>query len=360
MKHLAHILALLFALTAGQATGQAKAQTSVQKTAQNGIQDHAIGLRKITVSDGDRTRPLKGLLWYPAAPDTRMRQTHSNGVWVGVPAAKRAKLAQGTFPLLVLSHGMMGNKRNQNWLAADLVRAGYIVATLSHPGTSTWLRDQDDARQLWERPRDISRMITHLLGAPRVKDQIDPARIYMGGHSLGGWTALSLAGGLFDGNRFHQFCNEGLDPDVCDVLQNQWDIGNTEADRARLAQSALDPRIKAFAIFDLGGTQFFTPASIDQITADMLVIGAPGDIGNLNLDRESRALAAMLAPQHVTYLEPDTLSHYDFLGLCKPRAIEILEDEVPGDGIICMGGGEERSKDHALITSAVLAHFAAH
>ena len=118
-----------------------------------------------------------------------------------------------------------------------------------------------------------------------------------------------------------------------------------------------DPRIKGFAVFDLGGAQTFSTASLAAIDRPMLVIGAPVDIAGLDLDIESRTLRAALPETQVTYMEPETLSHFDFLSVCKPAAMAILAKEEPGDEIICVNGHEERDADHATIVQAVVAAF---
>jgi predicted dienelactone hydrolase len=106
------------------------------------------------------TRDLEGFVWYATEDDTAPAEHHSNAVWQGIEAIADARPAAGAFPLVVLSHGMSGNAMSQSWLAADLARQGFVVAAANHRGTSTWSRDPDDSRQLWERPKDISRTTT--------------------------------------------------------------------------------------------------------------------------------------------------------------------------------------------------------
>ncbi len=121
-----------------------------------------------------------------------------------------------------------------------------------------------------------------------------------------------------------------------------------------------DPRIRGVAVFDLGGTQTFSTASLAAISRQMLVIGAPRDVEKtgLDLDAESRTLAAALPKGVVTYLEPETLSHFDFLGLCTHDALEILREEEPGDLFVCTDGRAERRADHAAIVDEVDRFFA--
>ncbi|WP_439143290.1 alpha/beta hydrolase family protein [Planktotalea sp.] len=342
MKRLLHILSLGLCIAAAQAY----ADTTV------------MGWQTLSVTDAQKERPIEGLLWYPAQDDTRVERIQSNGVWIGVDAAKNATPVEGKHPLVVLSHGMYGNARNQNWLAQALVSEGYIVASLNHPGTSTWLRDPDDARQLWERPRDVSRVITSLLGDKDFSALIDAERIFMGGHSLGGWTAMWLAGGRYDGTKVKAECAADPSDLICGI-SDMWQIAKTPEDVLAMEQDLSDPRIKAIAVFDLGGTQTFAFETLAKVKTPLLVIGAPKPSkGSLDLNRESRALVRALPKETTRYIELTSLSHFDFLGLCTERAVEILEDEIAGDGEICEDGAVERITDHALISNAVIAFFA--
>lgn len=251
---------------------------------------------------------------------------------------------------------MFGNARNQAWLAGALAQRGYIVAAISHPGTSTWSRDPDQTRQLWERPKDISRVIDHATGSSDFAQYVDPNRIYMAGHSLGGFTAVALAGARFDATRLKQFCDQAPGELACGILSD-WKVAQTPEDRAQMEADLSDPRIKAFAVFDLGGTQSFSDTSLRQINRPMLIFGAPIMNSGLTLDIESRALIAALPASNALYIEPETLSHFDFLGLCKPGGFEILANKVPGDEIVCADGGAPRAAKHKMIIEAVVDFF---
>ncbi|KIN61936.1 putative dienelactone hydrolase [Sulfitobacter noctilucicola] len=345
MRHTLHITALTLAISAG-ATFAEPAQADTMNT----------GITALTVTDSRTDRPLEGFLWYPTTENGRIETHHTNAVWQGIEAIEDAAPAEGKHPFVVLSHGMYGNAMNQTWLADALVDEGYIVAAISHPGTSTWSRDPDHARQMWDRPADISRVIGHALSDPSLSGLIDAERIYMAGHSLGGFTAMALAGAQYDAEGFEAFCADQPDELVCGIFAN-WQVGKTPEDRAAMSADLSDSRIKGFGVFDLGGTQTFSAQSLAAIERPLLVIGAPVDIAGLDLDIESRALRAALPETQVTYLEPETLSHFDFLSVCKPAAMEILAEEEPGDEIICKNGDAEREADHALIVKAVVAAF---
>ena len=322
-----------------------------------GAQDYQTGLAGLKIADPGIGRPLEGYVWYPTTATAGLATHHGNPVWAGIEAIENADVAEGRFPLVVLSHGMYGNAMNQSWLASGLAQMGYVVAAVDHPGTSTWARDADDARQLWQRPRDVSRVIDHLLSSSSLSGTIDPSRIFMAGHSLGGFTAIALAGGRYDADAFHRFCAAHPGELVCGIF-DRWNVAKTPEDHAEMAADLSDPRIRGMAVFDLGGTQTFSTSSLGQIETPLLVFGAPEDIQGLDLDVESRALVAVLPKSKVTYLEPAGLAHFDFLGVCTPQAIDILKKEEPEDVFVCMEGGSDRQAMHQMILKAVGTFFA--
>lgn len=315
------------------------------------------GLKELTILDQDGDRHLQGFLWYPTDETDGQTQAHGNMVWESINVIPNAEPVAGKKPLLVLSHGMFGNARNQAWLAEAMIDKGYLVAAIDHPGTSTFQRDPDHRRELWERPRDISRTIDHMIEAPDFGAMIDQDRIYMAGHSLGGFTAIALAGGRFDPERVDADCAADPGELICGIF-DAWKVAKTEEDREAMSGDLSDPRIAGFGVFDLGGTQTFSPDSLAAIETPMFVIGAPLDIEGLNLDRESRALAAALPEETLQYREPENLAHFDFLGVCTEKALDILKEEEPEDVFVCEDGREARRAEHDMIAAEVAVFFA--
>tara|TARA_R110002126_G_scaffold286859_1_gene439063 strand:+ start:22926 stop:23957 length:1032 start_codon:yes stop_codon:yes gene_type:complete len=319
-------------------------------------QTYQAGMREMAIPAPTGQRDLTGLLWFPTEAKGPLRNDFDSAVWVATPVVKDAQPTKGPFPLVVLSHGLFGNAYNQAWLAAAMARRGYVVAAINHPGTSTFLRDPNQRRQLWQRPKDISRVIDHALASPDLSALVDPDRIFMAGHSLGGFTAAALAGARYDAAGLKRFCDKAPDALTCTLL-SAWGVARTPEDRLRMEADLSDPRIKGFALFDLGGTPSFSRSSLKQVSTPMLVFGAPLMDSGLSLDIESRALIKALPPETATYIEPETLSHFDFLGQCKSGGYELLKREEPGDEIICLDGGAQRAAKQDMIIAIVDSFF---
>jgi predicted dienelactone hydrolase len=363
MTPVTRLFALMFTALAAAAPVQAgssqSAETPSPPMPELAAVEFAAGMRPLEVAAPEGGRALSGYLWYPAAADAPLQPAYANPVWVAPQVAMEAAPAAGRYPLVVLSHGLFGNALNQSWLAAALARRGHVVAAISHPGTSTWLRDAEDRRRLWQRPGDISQLISHVLADPALAALTDPERIYMAGHSLGGHTAALLAGARYAAAHMAGFCAKQPEELTCRLVR-KWQVAGTAPERQAMEADLSDPRIRAFALFDLGPVQTLSPASLGEVKRPLLVCGAPVANSGMTLDIEARALMQALPEGAARYIEPETLAHFDFLGECKPGALEILASEEPGDEVICMGGGAERAAKHRMIIDETAAFFARH
>ena len=95
----------------------------------------------------------------------------------------------GPHPVLVLMHGLPGNEKNLD-LAQAVRRAGWTVVTFNYrgswgsPGPFRFAGSLEDARAVLAYLRDPGNA---------AKLAIDPKRIVVAGHSMGGWVAAMTA-----------------------------------------------------------------------------------------------------------------------------------------------------------------------
>ncbi|WP_336346508.1 alpha/beta hydrolase family protein [Pseudomonas monsensis] len=306
--------------------------------------DHPVGFQSATLADPRHQRSLEMVVWYPAAATTAAtRLFGDNPVFVGAPAVPDAPPAGGKHPLVVLSHGYGGTWINQTWLASALAHQGYIVAAVNHPGTTSRDRSPQAAAQLWQRPVDLSRAIDAVAAQPEKFGAVAQARIAVVGHSLGGWTAMEVAGARFDPERFAADCKVHPQLASCTVYQ-QMNPASTEDSKARLAADLRDKRVTAVVSLDLGLSRGMTDASLAALAVPTLVIAAGVPSPELPARLESADLAKRLPAKSSRYVEISDASHFSFMAVCKPGAVALLEDDVPGDGIIC-GDGNDRPRE---------------
>ncbi|EEE46136.2 alpha/beta hydrolase family protein [Roseibium alexandrii] len=346
-RHLPMMLALL-ALTVlpARPAGAAPAETTFSATFGPGVQE-------FQVQDDQTDRPLAGHIWYPTPTPNHAPRADRSKVWQMAPADPGAEVADGTYPLLVVSHGMFGNTFNQAWLGSELARHGHVVAMVNHPGTSSFLRDPLQAQQLWERPKDLSRLITHLTERSTWRDFIDQSRVSAAGHSLGGFTVMLAGGARFDGDLYDKGCfGDTRIPVVCDILRG-WSVAETPEDRRAMEQNLRDSRIRKIISLDLGGAPVLSRSSLSSVAIPVLVLGA-GRADMLDQDLESRALASALPKALTVHIELEDAGHFDFMGVCKPEGFAILQEHEPGDEMVCVKGGADRELQHQRILNEIL------
>jgi predicted dienelactone hydrolase len=278
------------------------------------------------------------VVWYPsAATSATTRLFGDNPVFVGAPAVLDAPAASGAHPLVVLSHGNGGSWINQTWLASALAHQGYIVAAVNHPGTTSRDRSPQAAAQLWQRPVDLSRAIDAVTAQPERFGVVAKDRIAVIGHSLGGWTVLETGGARFDPERFAEDCKAHTELASCTVYQ-QINPDSTAQSKARMAADWRDQRVTAVVSLDLGLSRGMTDASLATNPVPILVIAAGVPSKDLPAQLESVDLAKRLPKTSSRYVEISDASHFTFMAICKPGAVAMLDEDVPGDSIICTDG----------------------
>ncbi len=322
--------------------------------------DNPIGFKTTTLPDARNQRALEMAVWYPTAIRTAPRLVRDDAVFFGALAVPDAPPTGGEHPLVVLSHGYRGNWGNQMWLASALARQGYIVAAVNHPGTTTKDRSADAAAQLWQRPKDLSRAIDAVLAQPTQFGAVAQHRIAAVGHSLGGWTVLEIAGARFDADLFARDCLVHPKLGGC-IGYAQMNPTGVADGKAQLAADLSDKRVAAVVSLDLGLSRGMTDASLAALAVPALVIAGGVPSEDMAVGLESADLARRLPKASTQYVEISDASHFSFMAQCKPGAAAILDEDMPGDSMICRDGEAGRTRaqiQQQVITliSAFLTH----
>ena len=229
------------------------------------------GFRLMQVPDAGHENITIGF-WYPtmaAAPETP-------NTAFGHALAVDAPLTNEKHPLILLSHGYSGWYGGHADLAMALANAGYLVAAPSHTGNH--FADMSSSVDKWalDRPRHLSVTLDFLLQDDSTKHRINEDQIGVYGFSAGGFTALSLAGGVPDFDHAAEQCRQSPTEFVC--REGMIDIMR-KARLGTLPDQAwgYDPRIRAAAIAAPGLAFAYTETSLAKIEVPVQLWSAMND-----------------------------------------------------------------------------------
>lgn len=288
------------------------------------VESH-IGVRTLQYQDKKRDRPVLVELWYPTAKSDPVALPDANdALWVHPKEIRNVPIADPNkkYPLIILSHGHGGDRRNLSWLAEYLVQNGFIVASVEHHGNSWRSYNPLISLRFWERARDVSFAIQQLLKDQNVKNQIDANRIGFVGYSLGGMTGLSLAGAKAQNVKEiitqQQLKYKELEPEYV----QQVDFTDAHSDFA-------EPRIKAMVLIS-PATFIFPPQSLKNLKIPVALVATEGD-EILPFQDHAKKLIEHLVPAKLKLFRHH--SHYVFLNRISDSGKTVIQKEVQADSI---------------------------
>lgn len=224
----------------------------------------------------------------------------------------------------MISHGTGGSRLSLEWLADALVQMGFIVAAVDHWGNTYDHKIPLEFLKPWERPQDISFVISCLLNQPDLKAVINPDKIGMAGFSFGGYTAMALAGGKFD---FLSLLNYYKTIGRNEINVPEFPGINKYLDDKDLLAVAKNPpplydkRIKAFfAISPALGPGF---VSDRDIAGPVYIVGSQGD--SIAPVKTNALRYHQLIKGSQYYVNPGKTGHYVML----QEAIDDVKKQAP-------------------------------
>ncbi|WP_207479102.1 alpha/beta hydrolase family protein [Arenibaculum pallidiluteum] len=308
-----------------------------------------VGVRKATASLPGRSIDIT--LWYPAAPGGTPVLIGESAVFRGVPGQRDAPVAQGHFPLLVLSHGGIRSAPDLTaWIAWRLASQGFVVGAARGPRA-------DDAQaavaEISLRPGDLSAALTAMMEDPGLAGRLDTRRVGVLGFQLGGTAALALAGARLDADAYRRSCGEGGAGLDCEWLA---EIGADlrSVDGALLSRSHLDPRVRAVVAVDPEGSTSFTSESLSEIAVPTEVISL-GPAGETKPPLDASGLQGAIPGSG--YVVVPEATPYSAFGACKPQGVRILQEEGESDAICRDHDGQTRESVQARLAALITAAF---
>ncbi|MDG1311446.1 MAG: acetylhydrolase [Porticoccaceae bacterium] len=184
---------------------------------------YGVGVTTITATDSKRLntanfitnieRSLTLEVWYPAeisanaALATYKNVTRLQKLFELQGAAYRdaPALDEGSFPLILLSHGFTGYRTQMFYLGEHLASHGYVVVGIDHThSTNAEIKSPDDRpagfiSTLYNRARDQQFLLDYFTEQQSpVANIVDTDNAGIIGHSMGGFGAINTIGGCYN------------------------------------------------------------------------------------------------------------------------------------------------------------------
>lgn len=316
-----HILALILILVLTVMPAQAQ-RPDAPRFAQPG--PYAIGTTDFQIDDADR--PLNATVWYPTETQAADPITYRLGILPVLQgqAVSDAPPAEGSFPLVVFSHGLGGFRFQSLFLMEHLASFGFVVIAADHPG-STIVDDSQIPLNYAQRPFDMLRLIDH---APQINDElaaiIDMDRIALAGHSFGGYTALAASGAQLNFGQLQDFCRQSNDDFVCFLLESEAEIAaarGLDVVPTGPWPATSDPRIKAVVTFAPWNGPILDSVSLARMNIPTLfVVGTTDQV--TPPERDAFTLFNNMANSPRTLVALENADHFIFVEACSEFELE--------------------------------------
>ena len=281
--------------------------------------DYFAGVQNIVVTSEEREAPLDVIVWYPALPGGEAVSLGGNVFFEGTEAMRHAPIAPGAFPLILLSHGagLAGRAEAMSWIATQLAENGFIVAAPTHPGNTGADRSAAQTMQLWLRPSDLSATLDTLEDGTSFRPHINFDEIGVLGLSMGGNTALSMAGARLDADLFARYCDsDDLNASLCEWVRSSG-VDLRAMDRSLVERDNRDSRVHVAMAIDPALADTFETDAFDRISIPVTLVNL-GLATDIPVTVQAAGIAASIPGAGYQVIE--NAEHASMFAECKPGA----------------------------------------
>jgi predicted dienelactone hydrolase len=223
----------------------------------------------------------------------------------------------GKAPVVVGSHGLASNPEHFEVQAQHLASYGYVVALIEHPGSNFqqfqdmlagYTRDFFAIEEFIDRPLDVSYMLDELerRNQSQFQGRLNLKKVGVMGHSLGGYTALALAGAQIDFEQLEQDCDPTLAiPNISLILQC------LALELPRQEYNLQDDRIKAVLAINPVAGSIFGAKGLSQMNIPVAMGAGSLDLATPAVLEQLRAFTLLGTPNKYLGLA-EGQAHVDF------------------------------------------------
>ena len=315
-----------------------------------------VGVQRIVVPADERGTDLDVLVWYPASSGGEPIMLGENVFFEGTQAMQDAPISAGEFPIVLLSHGagLAGRAEAMSWIAKPLAEEGFVVAAPTHPGNTGPDRSAAETMKLWLRPSDLSVTLDAIESDATLRSSVHADKVGVLGLSMGGNTALLIAGARVDPNLLASYCDtDNLNASLCDWVQLSG-VDLHAMDRDSVARDNKDERIRFVMAIDPAPADIFSTETFSGISIPTALVNL-GKEGDIPATAQASTIADAIPGASYEVIE--NASHFSMFAICKQGAAEIAKGEGIEDPICADGSGRSRNAIHAQLIELVTTAF---
>lgn len=240
-------------------------------------------------------------------------------------------------PVIVISHGLGTDSSNFEYLATHLASHGLAVVVPNHPG-STSLHYQSstviEPGEFHDQPLDVKYVLNQLEqinhSDSRFQSRLNLQQVGVFGQSLGGYTALALAGAEINFPQLEQDCTP-------EALNKSWNMSLLfQCSALALQQDSKkynlqDERVKAAIAVNPITSSIFGEAGFSQIKTPVMIVSSSADSVAPALYEQIQPFSWLQnAPKYLVMLLGGT--HFSTIGDGNPTSQQVsLTTDVTGD-----------------------------
>lgn len=247
----------------------------------------------------------------------------------------------GKTPVVVGSHGLASNPEHFDLQAQHLASYGYVVALVDHPGSNNqqfqdlfagYTRDFFAIAEFIDRPLDISYVLDELerRNQAQFQGRLNLQEVGVMGHSLGGYTALALAGAQIDFDQLEKDCVPTLAiPNISLVLQC------LALELPRQEYDMRDERIKAVLAINPVAGSIFGAEGLNQMNIPIAMGAGSLDLATPAVLEQLGAFTLLGTPnKYLGLAEGQAHINFSQLDAGVMTLIESLDLELPPQDLL--------------------------
>ena len=229
------------------------------------------------------------------------------------------QISQQAAPVIVISHGAGEDRTSFAYLAQHLASYGFAVAVLEHPGIDSQrfqqyfagLAGPPEPMESINQPKDVKYLLNQLQrldkSDSKLQGRLNLQQVGVIGHSLGGYTALTLAGAKINFEQLSKDCNNN------DFLNMSLLVQCKAALLPSTVYPLQDKRVKAVIAVNPLTSTILGQSGLSQIQVPLMLVGASKDIVTPAVPEQIRPFTWLKTPNKYLVLI-ENATHFSTVG----------------------------------------------